>query len=71
MQLSGYGSQSVGPGTGTLGVTQIVLTSLDSVVDQVNICAELNDCDSGTNPARIHSSNRFDAEPPIRNVPNK
>jgi hypothetical protein len=41
MQLSGTGSQSVGPGTGTLGVTQIVLTSSDSVVDQVNIYAGL------------------------------
>jgi hypothetical protein len=41
MQLSGFGAQSVGPGTGTLGVTQIVLTSSDSVVDQVNIYAGL------------------------------
>ena len=39
MQLSGYGAQSAGPGTGTLGVTQIVLTNEDSVVDQVNIYA--------------------------------
>lgn len=27
MSLSGFGSQSVGPGTGTLGVTQIVITN--------------------------------------------
>jgi hypothetical protein len=41
MQLSGTGTQSVGPGTGTLAVTQIVLTSSDSTVDQVNIYAAL------------------------------
>jgi hypothetical protein len=40
-QLSGFAPQSVGPGTGTLGVTQIVLTSSDSTVDQVNIYAAL------------------------------
>jgi len=39
MFLSGTSAQSVGPGTGTLGVTQIVITSLDSTVDQVNIYA--------------------------------
>lgn len=41
MQLAGFGAQSVGPGTGTLGVTQIVITSSDSVVDEVNIFAAL------------------------------
>lgn len=41
MQLSGTGAQSVGPGTGTLGVTQIILTSSDSTIDQVNIFAGL------------------------------
>jgi hypothetical protein len=41
MQLSGTGAQSVGPGTGTLGVTQIVITSSDSAVDEVNIFAGL------------------------------
>jgi len=41
MQLSGFGAQSVGPGTGTLGVTEIVLTNEDSTVDQVNIFAAL------------------------------
>jgi hypothetical protein len=41
MQLSGTGAQSVGPGTGTLGVSQIVITSSDSTVDEVNIYAAL------------------------------
>lgn len=41
MQLSGTGAQSAGPGTGTLAVTQIVITSSDSTVDQVNIYAAL------------------------------
>jgi hypothetical protein len=42
MQLSGTGAQSVGPGTGTLGVTQIVITSFDTTtVDQVNIFSAL------------------------------
>jgi hypothetical protein len=59
MQLSGYTPQSVGPGTGTLGVTQIVLTSSDSVVDQVNIyagllnggtCGATGNIEAATNP---------------------
>lgn len=41
MQLSGTTAQSAGPGTGTLGVTQITLTSSDTTVDQVNIYAGL------------------------------
>ena len=42
MQLSGLTSQSVGPGTGTLGVTQITLTNEDpTVISQVNIYAGL------------------------------
>lgn len=41
MSLSGFSSQSVGPGTGTLGVTQIVITNFDSVVNQVNIYSAL------------------------------
>jgi hypothetical protein len=41
MSLSGFGAQSVGPGTGTLGVSQIVITNFDSVVNQVNIYAAL------------------------------
>jgi len=41
MQLSGTSSQSIGPGTGTLAVTQIVLTNIDSVVNQVNIYSAL------------------------------
>jgi hypothetical protein len=59
MTLSGFGAQSVGPGTGTLGVTQIVLTNFDPVVNQVNIYAPLitsgtcggsGNASSGTNP---------------------
>ena len=59
MQLSGFTPQSVGPGTGTLGVTQIVLTSSDSVVDQVNIyagllnggtCGATGNIEAATNP---------------------
>ena len=59
MQLSGTGAQSVGPGTGTLGVTQIVITSSDSVVDQVNIfsallssgtCGGIGNVEAATNP---------------------
>jgi hypothetical protein len=59
MQLSGFGSQSVGPGTGTLGVTQIVITSSDTVVDQVNIfsallsggtCGGTDNVEAGTQP---------------------
>lgn len=41
MQLSGAASQSVGPGTGNLGVTQITITNFDSVVNQVNVYAGL------------------------------
>lgn len=41
MSLSGFGSQSVGPGTGTLGVSQIIITNFDSVVNQVNIYSPL------------------------------
>jgi hypothetical protein len=41
MSISGFVSQSVGPGTGTLGVTQIVVTNFDSVVNQVNIYSPL------------------------------
>jgi len=59
LQLSGTATQSVGPGTGTLGVTQIVLTSEDSTVDQVNIfaglfnggtCGGTNNVEAPTNP---------------------
>jgi hypothetical protein len=59
MQLSGTGAQSVGPGTGTLGVTQIVITSEDTKVDQVNIfegllsggtCGGTNNVEAATNP---------------------
>jgi hypothetical protein len=39
MQLSGRGAMSVGPGTGTLGVTQLILTNFDSVTDQVDVYA--------------------------------
>jgi hypothetical protein len=42
MQLSGTGAQSVGPGTGTLYITSIVVTSFDTTnVDQVNIFSAL------------------------------
>jgi hypothetical protein len=41
MSLTGFASQSVGPGTGNLGVTQIVITNFDSVVNQVNIYSPL------------------------------
>ncbi len=59
MQLSGTGAQSIGPGTGKLGVTQIVITSEDTVVDQVNIyagllsggtCGGTNNVEAATNP---------------------
>jgi hypothetical protein len=62
MQLSGTISQSVGPGTGTLGVTQIMLTNPDSVVDQVDIyagiltngtCGGTANVAEGTNPFLI------------------
>ncbi len=62
MQLSGFGSQSVGPGTGTLGVTQIVITNFDTVVNQVNIysallsggtCGGFGNAEAGTNPFLI------------------
>jgi len=57
--LSGYTAQSVGPGTGTLGVTEIVITNLDSTVNQVNIyaalllygtCGGTNNIEAATNP---------------------
>jgi hypothetical protein len=41
MNLSGFSPQSVGPGTGTLGVSQIVITNFDSTVNQVNIYSAL------------------------------
>ncbi|MGA3010057.1 MAG: hypothetical protein ABSD72_07325 [Terracidiphilus sp.] len=59
LQLSGTGSQSAGPGTGTLGITEIVLTNEDTVVDQVNIyagllssgtCGGTNNVEAATNP---------------------
>jgi len=59
MQLSGYGSQSVGPGTGTLGVTQIVLTNTTSTLATVNVyaaflssgtCGGTGNVEAGTNP---------------------
>jgi hypothetical protein len=59
MQLSGYGAQSVGPGTGTLGITQIILTNDGSAVAEVNIfaallsggtCAGTNNVEAATNP---------------------
>ena len=58
LQLSGTGAQSVGSGTGTLGITQIILTSSDSTVDQVNIfsallngaCGGTNTVEAATNP---------------------
>ena len=59
MQLSGTGAKSVGPGTGTLGITQIVLTSSDSAVDEVNIfsgllsggtCGGNGNVEAATNP---------------------
>jgi hypothetical protein len=59
MTLSGTGSQSIGPGTGTLGVTLITITNDDSVVNQVNIfaplltggtCGGTNNIGAGTNP---------------------
>lgn len=62
LQLSGTASQSIGPGTGTLGVTQITITSEDTVVDQVNIyagllssgtCGGTGNVESGTNPFMI------------------
>lgn len=62
MQLSGTAAQSVGPGTGTLGVSEIVITSEDSVVDQVNIysallssgtCGGSNNVEAATNPFLI------------------
>lgn len=62
MTLNGTASQSVGPGTGTLGVTQFVLTNTGTVVAQVNIyaalltsgtCAGTNNIGAGTNPFLI------------------
>ena len=60
--LSGYTAQSVGPGTGTLGVTEIVITNLDSTVNQVNIyagllssgtCGGTNNVEAATNPILV------------------
>jgi len=63
MQLSGLTTQSVGPGTGTLGITQITLTNLDATaVDQVNIyagllssgtCGGVANVSAGTDPFMI------------------
>jgi hypothetical protein len=62
MQLSGTASQSVGPGTGKLGVTQITLTSSDATVDQVNIyagllsggtCGGTGNVEAGANPFMV------------------
>jgi hypothetical protein len=62
MQLSGTTTQSIGPGTGTLGVTQITFTSSDTAVDQVNIyaglltngtCGGTENVSAGTNPFLI------------------
>jgi hypothetical protein len=62
MQLSGFGTQSVGPGTGTLGVTQLVLTNTGSTVAEVNVFAGLltggtcggnNNVAAGTNPFQV------------------
>jgi hypothetical protein len=62
MQLSGFGAQSVGPGTGTLGVSQIVITNFDSTVDQVNIfaallnggtCGGTGNVEAGSNPFMV------------------
>jgi hypothetical protein len=59
MQLSGTGSQSVGPGSGTLGVTQIVVTNFGSSLATVNIyagllsggtCGGTNNVEAATNP---------------------
>jgi len=41
MQLSGTGAQSVGPGTGNLAISQIVITNFDSTVNQVDIYSAL------------------------------
>jgi hypothetical protein len=52
MLVEGTAPQSVGPGNGTLGVSQIVVTSLDTKVDQVNIYAGLlngGTCGGSTN----------------------
>jgi len=62
MTLTGTVSQSVGPGTGTLGVTQFVLTNTGSSVAQVNLyaallasgtCGGTNNVAAGTNPFLI------------------
>jgi hypothetical protein len=41
MTLNGTGAQSVGPGTGTLGVTQIVITNTSASLAEVNVYAAL------------------------------
>jgi hypothetical protein len=62
MQLSGTGAQSTGPGSGTLGVTQIVVTNTGSTAIQVNIfsallsggsCAGAGNVEAATNPFLI------------------
>jgi len=62
MQLSGTGAQSAGPGTGTLGITQIVITNEDPTVNQVNIfaalmssgtCGGIGNVEAATNPFLI------------------
>jgi hypothetical protein len=62
MQLNGTGTQSVGPGTGTLGVTQIVLSNYGSTPAQVNVfaallnngtCGGTNNVGAATNPFQI------------------
>jgi hypothetical protein len=63
MQLGGTTTQSIGPGTGTLGVTQITLTNSDATaVDQVNIyagilsggtCGGTDNVSEGTDPFMI------------------
>ena len=62
MTLSGTGAQSAGPGTGTLGVTEIVLTNTGSEVSQVNVfaallsggtCGGTNNVEAATNPFLI------------------
>jgi len=60
--LNGTTAQSIGPGTGTLGVTQIVLSNSGTALAQVNIfagllsggtCGGANNVEAGTNPFLI------------------
>jgi hypothetical protein len=62
MEVTGYAASSVGPGTGTLGVTQIVVTNLGANVAQVNIyegllsggtCGGNGNVEAATNPFLI------------------